>query len=648
MLKVMRNSFEQLKWILIAIVVIFVFFIFAQWGGGDAQSTAPAYAAKVNGDTIGTRDFDRALKNYQSYMEQMYRQPVTDEMLEQMGGKRQVLDQLVDQTLMLQQARKLHLTATPEEIRARILELPVFNPDGKFIGPEIYQRYVTGPMGYSSTAEFEETLGREITVTKLENALQNSVVVSPKAAENEYRRTSDSAKIRYVMNPASSFLATVQITPAEVQTYYNNNVDKYTHGEQRQVKYLLADLARIRASINPTDEDLRKRYEATKEDYKSGESVHAVHILIKTAPTATPAEDAAAKAKAEGLVAQLRGGANFAALAAKNSDDPGSAVKGGDVGFFAKGAMVPEFEAAAFSLPINQISDPVKSQFGYHILKVLEKRAAGYKPFEEVKEQLRQQYVDQTSKDQGRDAITALHTRIQDKKPANAQEFSALASGNISSNDTQWIGKSGAIPGIGPNPALVTWAFSAKQGDTGDVIGTQRGPAIPYLAAVRPAGVTQLEEIREKVESDAKMGKARELAKGQLAAAMSAGAIDAVAARLGLAAADTTVTHSGYITGITGDTAALVTEAMSSAAGQVKGPLVVGDGAIVFQVTEQHKADQKNFDDNREQYMTALRQREVQSLRTALLARLKKESKIQINEELVTPKAANGLPSQRG
>jgi peptidyl-prolyl cis-trans isomerase D len=414
------------------------------------------------------------------------------------------------------------------------------------------------------------------------------------------------------------------------------------------VKYLLADLTRIRASINPTDEELQKRYEATKEDYKSGESVHAVHILIKTAPTATPAEDAAAKAKAQGLVAQLRGGANFAALAAKNSDDPGSAARGGDVGFFARGAMVPEFEAAAFSLPINQVSDPVKSQFGYHILKVLERRAAGYKPFEEVKEQLRQQYVDQQSKDQSRDAITALHARIQDKKPANAQEFSALASGNISSNDTQWIGKSGAIPGIGPNPALVTWAFSAKQGDVGDVIGTQRGPAIPYLAGVRPAGVTALTEIRDKVESDAKMAKARELAKAQLSAALSAGAIDAVAARLGLAAADTTVTHSGYVSGITGDTGTLVSEAMSTPAGQVKGPLVVGDGAIVFQVTEQHKADQKNFDDNRDQYMTALRQREAQTLRSALLARLKKESKIQINEELVTPKAATGVPSQRG
>ncbi|MGZ7036799.1 MAG: SurA N-terminal domain-containing protein, partial [Thermoanaerobaculia bacterium] len=135
----MRDSFQQLKWILIAIVAVFILFIFVDWGAGGASSRTGdrGYAARVNGETISSREFDRALYYMEKNYEQMYRQNITEEMLDAMGLKKQVLDSLVDETLMLQQADKLHLGATTEEVRKRILELPVFNPDGKFIGPDL-------------------------------------------------------------------------------------------------------------------------------------------------------------------------------------------------------------------------------------------------------------------------------------------------------------------------------------------------------------------------------------------------------------------------------------------------------------------------------------------------------------------------------
>ena len=219
----------------------------------------------MNGETISYREFDRALYYTEKNYEQMYRQPLTPEVIAQMGLPKQVLDSLIDQHLLLQQAKRLHLGASPEEVRQKILEIPTLNPDGKFVGQELYTRYVTGMMGYQSPAEFEEELAREITLGKMESALQNSIVVSPKAADAEYRRTSESARIKYILYPASREAASVTVTPAEVQQYYTTHQAQYTHGEQRGAKYLIADYARFAPrSIRPTPSCARFTTSGTK------------------------------------------------------------------------------------------------------------------------------------------------------------------------------------------------------------------------------------------------------------------------------------------------------------------------------------------------------------------------------------------------
>src|SRR5579863_4066665 len=167
MLKMMRDNFQHLKWALLAVVAAFVIgFVYVDMGlggAGGSQSQDRAYAARVNGETIPYREFDRALYYTQKNYEQMYKQPLTDDMVQAMGLPRQVLDSLIDQRLLLQQARRLHLSASSSEIRKQILQIPTLNPDGHFVGNELYTRYITGSLGYESPAEFEDELGREIT-----------------------------------------------------------------------------------------------------------------------------------------------------------------------------------------------------------------------------------------------------------------------------------------------------------------------------------------------------------------------------------------------------------------------------------------------------------------------------------------------------
>jgi peptidyl-prolyl cis-trans isomerase D len=644
MLKLMRDSFQQLKWILVAIVAIFILFIFVDWGAGGARAGASdrGYAARVNGETITYRDFDRAVYYAEENYKRMYGSQLTQDMLDQMGLPRQVLDSLIEQRLLLQEARRLHLGATQEEVRKKILEIPILNPNGKFVGSELYTRYVTGQMGFQSPAEFEDELGREITLQKMESALTTSVIVSPKMADAEYRRVSETAKIRYVLYPAGRELAAVSVTPAEVDAFYKANQGKYQHAEQREVKYLLADFNRLRSQIIPTDAELQKRYNSSKEDFKSPEGAHILHILIKVDPQSAPEVDAAARAKAESIVKQLRAGADFATLAKQNSADPSSSSKGGDMGWVDKGATVPVFDTAAFTMPLNQISDPIRSQeFGYHIIKVLERRPESYRTFEQVKPELAAQVADQMAKDQAREEMTRIAARIRQNKPKTADAFTAFASGNVSSNDTQWFQKNDPIPGLGVNPALAGWAFGAKQFDVGEMIGTQRGIIIPYLYGIRPAGVTALDEIRERVTQDAKMAKARDLSRETLAKAMAGAANpDAVSAKLGIPAQETTVNRQGFIGGITGDTNQLVNVALASAPGQMQGPIVVGDGAIAFSVTQQKKVTDQELKENESQYMDMLRSQQARSLRATLLAKLRKDAKVDVNDQVLQSRSS--------
>ncbi|MEA2338001.1 MAG: peptidyl-prolyl cis-trans isomerase, partial [Thermoanaerobaculia bacterium] len=547
-----------------------------------------------------------------------------------------VLESLVDQHLLLQQARRLHLSASPEEIRAKVLEIPTLNPDGKFVGEELYARYVTSAMGFQSPAEFEEEIGREITLGKMESALQSSIVVSPKAAEDEYRRSSETARIKYILYPAAREAANVTVTPAEVQQYYTSHQSQYTHGEQRGAKYLIADYAKLRAQINPSDDELRKIYEQRKEEFKAPAGAHILHILFKVDPGAPPAADAEAKAKADNLVKQLRAGGDFAKLAEANSGDPSSSSKGGDMGWVDKDTTVQPFDSAAFSIPLNTISDPIRSkEFGYHIIKVVERRDEGYRPFTEVRDRLRALTADQQAKDRARDEITRIAAKIKENKPKTATEFTAMASGNVASNDSQWFGKTGQIPGMGNNPAFTAWAFAAKVNDIGEIMGSQRGPVIPFLYAIRSAGVSPLEEVRAQVESDARMEKARQLAQQTLARAMPAPTVDAVGTKVGVSSLETSINRQGYITGFNGDTSALVDASMSAAVGEVKGPVMTNDGPVVFQVLEQKKADAAALAQNRAQYLETLRQQESRSLRATLLQRLRKASTIDINKKLI-------------
>ena len=334
---------------------------------------------------------------------------------------------------------------------------------------------------------------------------------------------------------------------------------------------------------------------------------------------------------------KAKGGADFGELVSQYSDEPGAAERAGDLGFFGRKQMVPEFEAAAFSMQPGEISDLVRTNFGYHIIKVNERRDESVRPFEEARPEIEGRLAADRAKTMARESINSARTRLEALKPVTPEKMESVTGQLVTYNAGGWFGKTEPIPGLGRAPAINDWAFGqVAVGETSQAIETPRGPAVAYLVGERPAGVYPLEEIRARVENDAKIAKAREMAKQELAGMYtSLRSVDAVASTLGVAAQDASVNRANPIAGLTGWSQELVDAAMSGKQGQTVGPIVVDEGAVLFTVVEPARFDSSMFASQKESLMESLRQTEFRTLRASLIAKLRENADIAINQELL-------------
>lgn len=645
MLKLMRDSLKHLKWVLIFVVAVFVLFAFAEWGGGGMLggmgAASAGFAARVNGDPVTIPDYQRALFRTIQQYEQIYGQRLTPEMQAQLDLPNQVLNSLVDQQLMIQEARRLGLDPAEAEIRKAILEIPALSPNGQFVGEELYSRFVTAQLGYPSAAAFERDLARDLMLAKLNSALMTSIAIPTEQVEREFRRRNESARVRFFLAPAALYADAINVTPEEVESFYRANASRYSHPEQRRIEYLLADQERIASQTNVTDEEVRRYYDQNQGQFSSGGQVSASHILLNVPAEATPAEAAQVEQRARELVSQLRGGADFAALAREHSDDPGSAANGGSLGTFGRGQMVSEFEEAAFTQPVGAIGDPIRTQFGFHIVRVDSRTDAGVQPFEQVSEQIRQQLIQERAATSASNQIARVRAQLEAQGDITSEKLRGAAADNVTHNVAPFFTRGGAIEGLGPVPELSTWAFGAETGTLSPIIETRQGPVVAWLRDSRPAGVAPLEEIRPRVESEARIDKAaRQAAQAIERARAGAAGFDATAAAIQATPQETSLRAESRLPGISGDQSEIIRSAFEAKAGEVRGPFITPEGAVLIEVLEQQRVTPEQFAEQRDTLQESMRQTEAVRLRTALIERLRREAEIEINPDLIpTPNA---------
>jgi len=396
------------------------------------------------------------------------------------------------------------------------------------------------------------------------------------------------------------------------------------------VRYLTVDQEALRLKATVTGNQIERYYNENVQQYSQPEQVRASHILLKTEGK----DDAAVKKQAEALLAQIKGGADFAELAKKNSEDTGSAVKGGDLDFFGRGQMVKEFDAVAFSLQPGQMSDLVKSQFGYHIIKVTDKRAASVKTLPEVRSQIE----DQLKYQQAADAAQKLADKIAGelKKPS---DFESVARANgLRSGESGLFQQDEPIAGIGMAPAVNQQAFEMKEGDVSDPIRTPQGWAFVTVTGKQDPYVPKVDEVKAKVRDEVLKQKAIEAARqkaASMAPSLKSGDFEKAVKAAGLEAKTTDMIARGNPIGDAGTSPAIEDAAFGLPAGSVSDAIVTDTGAAIVKVLERKDTTADEFAKQKESMRGDLLNERRNKFFAAYMTKARQRMKININRETI-------------
>ncbi len=640
MLKALRENFKHLQWILWAVIAVFVIFVFADWGMGSQRGGAEtALAAKAGGIRITTAEFQKEYAFAEDRYRQAYGKNYSPELVRAMNLPEQVLNSLIDRRLFREEAERLHLKVTDDELTQHLLGIKdpqsgkaLFVKDGVFVGDAAYRRILAANRLVPQS--FEEAQREQILLEKLNRFFTEAVVVSDEEVKSEFEKRNVKAKIAWALLPVVS-TAQAPATDVEAGAYFKTNPTPYMQPEKRKAKYLLVETAKIRPTIQVTDADVAADYTANAETFRKGEEVHARHILYK----AEGANDAAQKSKAEAAVRRLNGGADFAALARAESDDPGSKANGGDLGAFPRGRMVKEFEEAAFAAKEKDIVGPVKSSFGYHVIQVLEKTGERVQPLFEVSAGIRARLQDERARDEAKRLAAGLSEKVAKMGKPSDDDLRKLAGSGVTFNETEFLSRTDAPQGIGFNPQFSEKLFSLKEGEAAAApVSTPRGEAIVKLVEIRKPGLPAFAEVKARVVLDIQKKRQDEATLAALKQAMSADAtLEGIAKKLNLKVeTPDAFSMGGPIPGL-GSPKAVLDAVFSAKPGELKGPIAVAErGAVVMRVDSVTPFDQAAFEKEKDAVKEGLRGQKSNKLLQALVQKKRSDLKIEFNRELLS------------
>ena len=522
---------------------------------------------------------------------------------------------LVQQKILLLEADKLGLQISDADLRHEFQFGPfaqVLFPDGKYIGDDAYISFVQNQFNMSRT-DFEQRVKEELEISRLEDMVTGGVSASDNEVRDAYRMQGTKVKFVYATLAADDISKGINPSDAELQSFFEQNKSRYATAvpESRKISYI-AFYASSLPGGKPavSNDELQKYYAAHQDQYSVKDQVRVRHILIAVPSGASPAVDAAAKAKAEGLLKQIKAGANFADLAKKNSDDPGSKASGGELGFLAHGATVPEFDKTAFSLGVGQTSDVIKTQFGYHILQVEEKQVAHMKPLAEVKDEILP--ILEQQKAGAAEESFAAQLAAEAKK--NGMDKAAAAHG-LHVVATDYVAQSGIVPGLSDASTLLAQAFAAKPGDAPAPVSTGDGYAVFQVNDVKAAHAPDFASYKSHVLDDYRQQKTPQLLASKLSALADRARVlgdltkAAKEQKVDVKTSDL-VGKDAQVPGI-GAMSGQASVAFTMAKGEISKPINTGSTGIVLSVLDKQEPTPQeiaqNFDKTKQQMLQTKR-----------------------------------------
>ena len=638
MLKVIREHSRSflIKGILWMVVISFILTIFLVWGRGrEGLSGSSNAVAMVGGVEISAELFLRLYKVNLNRLQQSISGSIEQQWLQQLAAS-QTLNDLVNEEVIIQEAISRGLVVSPEEIRDLIVEkYPVFQQEGKFIGQdrylEILQAYRISP------SEFEEAIRRELYLQKFNSLVIDGVALSEAELKEEFYRQREMVKINYLFFQPASFTELIEPTEKELDEYYKANQEEYREPERRRIAYIQIEPDRLSREVEVSEREVQRYYQTHLEDFMVPVQRRARHILFKVPTSATPEEEENIRKKAEEVLNRARVGEDFAELAKDYSEDETTAQTGGDLGYFSRGRMVKELDDVLFSMQINDISDLIRTNFGYHIVQLTEIQRAHYQPLSdaEVRERIEKIILTQKSQQRAEELAKTVYQEASSGDDLNAPGKRYA----LEVKESGFFAKEEQIEGLGRLPTLTESVFSLKVGEVSQPILTSRGHLVFQLVEKKDSYIPPVEEVKAQVIKDFEEKGGKELAKRRAEEVHEflgeSPDLLAVAEQQNIEPQSPRPFKRGEPVEGLGRVPEVEKRAFAMEVGEVSEVVAIDKGFVVFQIVSKEEPTSEEFAQQKQTLRETLLQQKQLQWYTAILTRLREEKKIILNQPLI-------------
>jgi peptidyl-prolyl cis-trans isomerase D len=513
----------------------------------------------------------------------------------------QLVDQAIAERAVAYEAQQLGIRISDRDLADTLRSFPFAT-----LPPDQYQQYVT--QNFEITVpDFEENVRAKDYEDSMDNIVLEGIIVTPAEVQAEFRRRNEKLKVDYIGFSSAKVMADMKPTPEQINAYFAKNKGFFNVPETRSLQLIVADQAKVAETIQVSDAQIQDYYNTHKDDYRKPERVRARHILLSTANKPKD-EVPKIKAQAEALLKQIKAGGDFAELAKKNSQDPSSAVKGGDLDWVSRGQMVKPFEDAVFTLKPNEISNVVTTEYGFHIIQVQETQPAHLQTLDEVKPAIIVALKNQNVFDRMQDLADKAHAALA-KAPQNAQQIASQF--NLEFVDVPSYAPGSPIVQLGNDPQVGATVQSMKPGEVSDVFQAGNKLAMVVVTGTRPSHPAELADVETQVRQqylqlEANRIVAEKAAKAADLLKQNGGDVNAVAKAVGGEVKSTDFfTSSGAAEGI--GSASILADFFEKPLGTLFGPLQANNQTIVGKVTGRQDADMSKFPQERESIVLELK-----------------------------------------
>jgi peptidyl-prolyl cis-trans isomerase D len=506
MLSIIREHADSwmIKAILWLIIFAFIGTIFYSWGMGGSSGASGGVIASVNGEEIRHGEYERTFNNIVDFYRQQFKNQFSNDMIKKLDLKNQALEALIQKKILLHQAEKQNIQVSNAEVISFIKNIPAFQSNKKF--SEIaYRNYIKSQR--LTPGEFEETQRQTLLLDKLEKIFRTNSKASKSEILKEYRNQEDKVKLEYVRFTNDNFTSKITISEQALKDYFQANKPKFEIPTQIRVQYVKVEPKNFQSQIAPREEDIEDYYQTKIANFHVKKKYKASHILTSLKPSDIEGDitekdkqkqaDEKAKQKSIELLERLNKGADFSEVAKKHSDDSSSGVNGGSLGEFPEGTMVSAFDKVLDKLKPGEISKPVLSPFGYHIIKLENRTEKRIKPLTEVKDQIIQSLKEIKARQRVKRIIKRIHQAAQ--KDANLSK--AAESHQLETAETDFFSReSHTLLEIGNQPVFFNTAFSLEKNKVSEPIITPEVSFVLKITEEKSKYIPDLSEVKDKVK----------------------------------------------------------------------------------------------------------------------------------------------------